>query len=226
MKIRDDTFVVISKYNSDADWIKKYTCNYQIYDKSDPVPNYPEKNLLGYRDIRIPNVGFNLYAYFTYIIEHYKNLPEILMLIKGNVINRHVSKEYFESVMNNDYFTPIVEKEKLEFRMTDSYWDHGYMEHNYLNMYHNILYVRNPNEFFDFVYQDHYYPTYLRFAPGANYIVPKGQILRLPKSLYQDMRTMVEHHQLSGESHIIERCLDTLWTSGLKLREQRIIHTI
>jgi hypothetical protein len=219
LKIRDDTFVVVSKYAGDADWIKEYTSNYQIYDKSDPVPNYPDANLLGYRDIRIPNVGYNLYAYFTYIIEHYENLPERLMLIKNNVIGRHVSKEYFESVMNNDFFTSIVDHKLLSFKMPDAYWDGNYMERNGLNMYFDVLYVSNPNKFFDFVYSNPHRPTYIRFCPGANYIVPKGQILRLPKILYQHMRTMVEHSRLSGESHIIERCLDTLWTSGLPIKE-------
>lgn len=218
MKIRPDTFVVMSKFEGDATWIKDYTSEYIIYDKS----NDP----LGFRDVRIPNVGYNLYAYFTYIIEHYSNLPDRIMFIKNNILTRHFSKEYFESVMNNDYFTPLVEKEKLQLRNPDSYWDNGYHERHHLNMYSNLLYVRNPEEFYDMVYQDYHRPTYHRFAPGANYIVPKGQILRLPKLLYQHMRTMVEHHQFAGESHIIERCLDTLWTSGKPIKENFIIPTI
>ncbi len=212
------SFVVMSKYEGDSTWIKKYTDEYIIYDKS--------KDPLGFRDIRIPNVGYNLYAYFCYIIEHYDNLPETIMFIKNNIIGRHVSKEFFESVMNNDYFTPFVDREKLNFKMPDSYWDNGYYEHNHLNMYFNLRYVRNPEEFFDMIYLDPHRPTYYRFAPGANYIVPKGQILRLPKILYQHMRTMVEHHQFSGESHIIERSLDILWTSGLKLKDDFRIPTI
>ncbi len=217
--MRDDIFVVMSKFEGDSTWIKKYTSEYIIYDKS--------QDFLGYRDIRIPNVGYNLYAYFTYIIDHYDNLPPLVMFIKNNVIGRHVSKEYFEKVIQNDCFMPIVEKELLKFRMPDCYWDEGYKEKNNLNMYFNLLYVRNVNEMFDFAFEEQgYYPEYIKFAPGANYIVPRGQILRLPKSLYQDMRTMVEHHQLSGESHIIERCLDTFWTSGKKFKENRLIKTL
>lgn len=213
------TFVVISKHFGDAEWIKNYTNNYIIYDKSiDP---------LGYRSIRIPNVGYNLLAYFSYIIDHYENLPEILMLIKNNCIGRHFSKEYFESVMSNEHFTPLVEKELLQFRQPDCYWADGYHERNNLNMYFNLRYVRNINEMFDFAFEESgHYPEYIRFAPGANYIIPKGQILRLPKSLYQDLRTMVEHHQLSGESHIIERCLDTFWTKGKVFKPTRFIKTL
>lgn len=212
-------FFVVSKFFGDADWIKDYTSEYVIYDKStDP---------LGYRSIRIPNVGFNLYAYFNYITDHYENLPPKIAFIKNNCIGRHFSKEYFDSVIENDFFTPLVEKEKHFLKMPDSYWDGGYKERNNLNMYLNLNYVRNINEMFDFAFEERgYYPEYIRFAPGANYIVPKGQILRLPKSLYQDMRTMVEHHQLSGESHIIERCLDTFWTSGKKFKENRFIKTL
>ena len=211
-------FVVMSKFEGDVEWIKEYTSEYIIYDKS----NDP----LGFRDVRIPNVGYNLYAYFTYIIEHYDNLPPVIMFIKNNCIGRHFSKEYFESVMNNDHFTPMIEKDSLTFRMPDSYWNNGYYERAFLNMYSNLVYVRCPEEFFDMIYIDPHRPTYYRFAPGANYIVPKGQILRLPRILYQHMRTMVEHSQFSGESHILERSLDTLWTSGLKLKDNFIIPTI
>lgn len=218
-KIDQDTFVVVSKHFGDAEWVSEYTDQYQIYDKS----NDP----LGHKSIRIPNVGFNFLAYFNYIIEHYENLPKRLMLIKNNIIGRHISKEYFEKVMNNTEFTMIVEKERLEFRMPDSYWDNGYMEHNYLNMYNKILYVRNPNEFFDFVFADTYYPPYIKFAPGGNFIVPKESILKLPKSLYQEMRLMIEHNQLSGESYIIERCIPFLWTQTMfKVREVRHIKTL
>ncbi len=212
-------FVVISKYSGDADWIKNYTDNYIIYDKSaDP---------LGFKSIRIPNTGFNFLAYFTFIIDHYENLPDVVMFIKNNVIGRHVSKKYFDSVKDNTEFTMISDKDQLQFRTPDSHWDGGYMERNYLNMYHNILYVRNPNEFFDFCFTENYYPEYIRFCPGANFIVPKQMILKLPKELYQEMRLMVEHHQLSGESHIIERCLPFLWTQTMfKIRDKRHIKTL
>ena len=213
-KIRPDTFVVISKFDGDAEWINEYTNNYQIYDKSVKPELYPKPFPLGYRSIGIPNVGYNLYAYFTYIIEHYENLPERIMFIKNNVIGRHVSKKYFESVMNNDFFTGLFDP---SFHGTPKFPDakieNGeYYERDGLNYYHKTMYVSNLKSFMGFVYLDASMPSWFRFAPGANYIVPKGQILRLPKSLYQDMRILVEHNQFSGESHIVERFLDLLWT--------------
>lgn len=218
-KIDDRTFVVVSKHFGDAEWIKDYTDNYQIFDKSEDP--------LGFRSIRIPNVGFNLLAYFTYIIEHYENLPDFVMFIKNNCIGRHFSKEYFESVMNNHHFTGMADPNSLQFHKPYSYWDNGYWEQNGLNWYNNLKYVRNYNELMDFIYVDQHYPGFIRFAPGANYIVPKGQLLRLPKSLYQDLRTMVEHSQLSGESYLMERALDTIWTnSDWRLRPTREIKTL
>ncbi len=201
-------FLVVSSYFNDIRWIEHYTSNYIVYDKS-----------------KI-NVGYNLSDYFTYIIEHYDSLPPVVIFMKGNLFPRHVTLAYWESVMNNETFTPLEDPAILEVKKPNSAFTlgGGYEEINH--NWFTFLYRKHPIKFFNtldsflkYVYKNPPHFRYVRFAPGANYIVPKENILKLPKVLYENMRTFVSHHQLSAESHIIERALYTLWTSNYQLNE-------
>lgn len=39
--------------------------------------------------------GYNIYKFLTYIIENYNDLPANIFFIKGNIINRHFSQDFF-----------------------------------------------------------------------------------------------------------------------------------
>jgi hypothetical protein len=149
-----------------------------------------------------------------------------VIFIKGNTFPRHVSKQYFDRIMNNEYFTPIEESSRHEEQWPVSFnlSDGGFCEVNnswYLGLdgYHPVKYFTNFNNFLKYCFKDPVIPRYVRFAPGANYIVPKANILKLPKQFYENLQTFVSHHQLAGEAHICERALHTLWTSNFELSE-------
>jgi hypothetical protein len=214
-------FLVISNFHNDISWIPNYTSNYIVYDKSTNAPHPPK--LKKANVVLSPNVGYNLYDYFTFIIDNYDKLPACTIFAKGNVFPRHVSKQYFERIMNNEYFTPIE-----DYRMHKEQWptsffsaDGGFCELNtswYLQ-YHPTKYFSNYNDFLAFCFKEPVFPRYIRFAPGANYIVPRANILKYPKVLYENLRTIVSHAKLPGEAHIIERALYTLWTSSFQLND-------
>lgn len=205
MRIKSNKLVVSSYYN-ELNWITQYVDDFTLYDKSKV------------------NVGYNISDYFTYIIDHYDSLPDVVIFMKGNLLPRHVTKNYWESIMNNTTFTPIEDRSLLKIDGINSIWMDGYWEvnHNwfaYKYKIHPVKYFNTINELFRFVYKVPPTPQHIRFAPGANYIVPKENILKLPKILYEILRECVSHHQLSAESHIVERALYTLWTSDQKLNE-------
>ncbi|MFA6587801.1 MAG: DUF3431 domain-containing protein [Patescibacteria group bacterium] len=218
MKIKNN-FLVISNYHNDLSWVPEYTENYLIYDKTSISVHPPKLNSQKVK--KSPNVGYNLYDYFDYIIDHYENLPDCIIFTKGNVFPRHVTKEYFDRIINNDFFTPIE-----DYRMHKEKWpicffasDGGFCELNndwYLN-YHETKYFYHYNDFLQFCFKNPVLPRYIRFAPGGNYIVPKENILKLPKIFYENLRTFVSHTQLPGEAHIIERALYTLWTCNFEI---------
>lgn len=56
-----------------------------------------------------------------------------------------------------------------------------------------------------------YGQEYLAFAPGSNYILPKENILKHPKSFYEQLRHYLSWAVYPGEAMIIERGLHNIW---------------
>ncbi len=217
----EKNFLVVSSYNNDLGWVPESTDNYHIYDRSESsvIPYMVNREKV----TRVPNVGYNIYDYCTFIIDNYDRLPECVIFTKGNVFPRHVSQAFFNRLANNDSFTPIE-----DHRRHRVYWpvcffssDGGFCEINnswYLAKL-PIKYFRDYNDFLRFCYRDPVIPWYVRFAPGGCYVVPRANILKLPKVAYENLRTFVSHAPLPGEAHIIERALHTLWTANFELNE-------
>lgn len=215
----NNNFLVISNYNNDIRWVPEYTNNYIVYDRSDTL-DVP-KTINPGKIIKNPNVGYNFYDYFTYIIDNYDRLPQNIIFVKGNVFPRHVTQDYFNKIMNNEYFTCIEDYQMHNPKLPIAFFssDGGYNEINnswYLK-HHETKYFKNYNDFLKLIYKNPYIPQYVRFAPGGNYIVPKNQILKLPKIVYMNLRMIISHCKLPGEAHIVERAIYTLWNSNFNL---------
>lgn len=235
-------FFCISRYDTDVDWLKDYPNPHVIYDKtwngiseenyqlppSDLKNKYPNYNIIN----TSPN-GYNIYDYLTFIIDNYENLPPVISFIKSNVIGRHVSKEMFDRLVNNKCFTAIedwLEYENIDCNkpsIQNNYillaCDGGFMETNdswyCFVAKHTKQYFNTYNDFIKFCFVDPIYPKYVRFAPGANYVVPRDYILKYNKTFYENLRTFVSYSRLPTEAHIIERALYTIWTCNYKVTE-------
>lgn len=221
MKIQKN-FLVVSNYNNDISWVAEYTDNYLVYDKSDNGAEFD--NLDKAKIIKSPNVGYNLADYFDFIISNYDHLPDCVIFVKGNVFPRHVSREFFERLANNDWFTPIVDYrcQTVKFPFWLMAADGGFLELNndrYLRDY-ILKYFSGYNDFIRFCFKEPIIPKYLYFAPGANYVVPRANILKLPKVVYENLKLFISYCQLPGEAHIIERALQVLWTSNFELNKK------
>lgn len=219
----EKNLLVVSNYNNDLSWIPNYTNNYVIYDKNSSGVRIPD-NIDRSKVIKSINVGYNFYDYFTFIIDNYNKLPDTIMFVKGNVFPRHVTKEHFEKIMNNENFTPIEEQEMHTPKLPISFFspDGGYNEINnswYLK-HLETKYFHNYNDFLKFVYKKPLIPRYIRFAPGGNYILKKEQILSVPKIVYENLRFIISHCPLAGETHIIERFAYTLWNSNFEFNHK------
>lgn len=53
--------------------------------------------------------------------------------------------------------------------------------------------------------------TWIRFAPGCNYIVPKENILFYSNDFYKKLITYVDWCEHSAEAHLLERCMFTIF---------------
>jgi hypothetical protein len=214
-------FFVVSAYNNDVSWIKDYTSNYLIYDKSKTLNN------LEYKTTVVPNVGYNIYDTCHFIINNYNNLPDLIAFLEGNPFD-HCKKETFDSLIYNECFTPIEDyshvPESFAHKKAE---DGGYMERNnswyilsHKQTYGNETgrYLNSYNQFLDIMFENPDYPTWIRFSPGAQYLIPKENILYYSKNFYKKIIGFVNYHRIPVEAHVIERTLFYIFTNKWKER--------
>ena len=196
-----------------------------IYNKSGAGIK-PRKNA---NIVNIENHGYNIYSYLSFIIDNYDKIPERVAFIKSNIYPRHITKELFSSYIASDEdFIPLTNKVNWQgLRWPQSFSGEDNMLYELNNSWyryrHKPSYYSNYNEFFQEYFDDSVVrggPVYLRFAPGANYIVSRDRILKGTKWFYKNLRDTVKGYQLSCESHYIERSLGLIWDSNIKFSEK------
>ena len=209
---------IVNCYNKDFSWIKNYTRNYIIYDKSCTL----EENE---RVVHQKNVGYNIYDYMNYIVENYDNLPGVCVFLKANAF-KHCKKETFDKLIIHPFFTPIEDYSHVP----ESAWhkkapDGGYMELNnswYITSHKQTYgsevnkYIFNYNDLLDELFENPEHPLWIRFAPGGQYIVKKQNLLYYSKNFYEKLVGLVDYHQIPAEAHIIERMLYYIFTNKWK----------
>ena len=227
-----DKKLVVSNHNSDLEWLSMtYDYGFSpdntiIYDRSDEEKDWSH---LG-ESLRSPNVGENIYDMMRFIVEHYDNLPDVSIFIKGNLFQRpeehggenyYTTKERFIRALQAEYFLPIERFHESTSVVINGggfvqpTWEAGSNPNIYSRHFStfpqmlNKLFV-NPPDF-----------PYNRFAPGGNYVVPKANILKFSKEFYEKLQFYCsyeppeEFQSTSGESYLMERALYLIWTEDL-----------
>lgn len=217
--------IILSNYNFTPNWVKEYTEDYFIYDRSDGkeyLKDFPPEKI-GY----VENIGSDIFDKFSWIIENYDSLPDVVLLSKSNIF-KYITKKEFDKVKDNTTFTPLLtqnHKEVLcDYGMPEPetpfsfYKDKMYYELNYPSY---LKEHRTKDEYWCYLDTFYHFPflrllglnnmKYIPFAPGSNYILPKGNILKHPKEFYEEIRRYLEWDRYPGEAMICERALYTLW---------------
>ena len=177
-----------------------------MYDRSEIPIDDP-------RVIRVPNIGSDWYDKFTFIIDNYDHLPDVAVYTKANIF-KYITPEEFELIKNNKTFTPILTKNHRTYsdnigRVCFYDGEGMYNERNnqwYLAQHHvktdplQLMLLLGIAD-----------KEYVRFAPGSNYIVPKENILKYPKEVYEDLRSLLAYDIYPGEAQIIERGMYEFW---------------
>jgi len=192
---------VVSRYNQDVEWLKEYTDNPIIYDRS-------EEQLEN--AVKVENIGTDIADKFKFIINNYENLPEVAVYTKANLF-KYITKEEFDEVKYNKAFTPLLTKNHQEKPGVSFYKDGIYWEINnywYLGA-HPVLYPERVEMVSETIGIDKM--EFVPFAPGSNYILPRENILKHSKKFYELLRSYLEWDRYPGEAQIMERGLYTLW---------------
>lgn len=192
---------VISRFNHNISWLRDYTDDSIIYDRS-------EKPARG--SIETKNIGSDIYDKFTYIIDNYHKLPDVAVYTKANLFD-YIKPKEFEKIKNNTTFTPILSQDHHTYEPVCRYRDGMYYEMNnfwFLNV-HPPKNEQAVEELIDLLGLRKL--DYLPFAPGSNYILPKENILKHPKEFYEKLRSYLDWTIYPGEAQIMERGLYLLW---------------
>ena len=210
-----DNFFCISHFNGDISWVKNIRKeNYIIYNKSGNNIDHITDNY-----ISINNVGYNIYSYLKFITDNYENLPNVIVFCKDNIFTRHLSIELFQKLINRKSFT-CLEDDSLsgDFPINLKISDNGFVEIN--NSWYKFNFPRKYfaeyNEFYSYIFNDWNMPDFVRFSPGANFIVPKENILLRSKNFYKNLINFINYSKVSCESHFLERSLNTIFNSNVQ----------
>lgn len=195
---------VLSRFRHDISYLSRYTNDYVLYDRS-------EEPLSG--SIVVSNRGSDIADKFTFIIDNYDNLPEIAVYTKANIF-KYVSEEEFEAMKETKDFTPILTQNHKQ-KMCDwnklipfcFYLNEIYYElNNYWYLQSHPVKDINSIHIIEQIMGTSGMP-YVPFAPGSNYIVPKKNILKHPKSTYETLRKLLMWNVYPGEAMLMERGL-------------------
>ena len=196
---------VLTHYQGDWEWVKKYTQDYVIYNRS-------QEDIPG--SIKRENVGDADYDRLSYIVDNYHDLPEVFVLTKSNLW-KYISEEEFQAVKDNTDYTPLLTQNHKTY--SDQYGPVCY--------YQDVMYhERNDGWIFNALGRGYFgswgewahafmlpSPAYIPFAPGGNYILTRERVHRYSKDHYERMRDTLPYSQRPVEAHLVERSLHLMW---------------
>lgn len=227
-------FFVIHNFNTIPTNLIEMCEDYVIYDCSSDEAVKQQLRSMNLNLVEVENTGHNITSYFTYFAQNYDNLPEVMCLLKGNMIGRHCSKEFFEQVYDNQSFTFLYDEKQYwdKFSKYDGNNQRNQAGTTFLameNVYvekNDSWYVESPNhpkKYFNdaddllrFIYKNPMIPQYFMFSPGACFIVRREQVLRHSKAFYCNLNKLMNYGMnpsFPSEAHQVERILPILFTS-------------
>ena len=221
--------VVVSSFNHDLSWLPRYSDNYLIFERGcgSGLPS-----AINHEKVRfVTNNGSNFKDYFSFIIENYNNLPEVIYLIKGNVFPRHVRQHVFDTYTNKSEPCSIIDRKKHHVHFPLDFFDSNdrYCEINSDWFVHTGApwkYFQDLDSFFQHFDKSLKPKMYTRFSIGAQYVVTRELIKRIPKQMYNDLCEIVSHGGqpigYTAECYLVERGLERLWQHEPNFSEQII----
>lgn len=175
--------VVIPHFEQDIRWVGDLKHPYIIYNKN------PEKNHLF--EFNLPNVGYDAYAYITYIIDNYDNLPDYVCFAQDNPSYHCIN--VVELINNFEFDKPFLPLGPVyflgghDFEKTYSYASRISLQ----------------------------YSTPLRMIASMQCIVSKELILKTSKETYEIINSTITHSVKSEENY----CIENLWPTILNFND-------
>jgi hypothetical protein len=157
--------LIVAKFNEDVTWLRDVTCPYVVYDKSqDSIPG----------SISRPNIGREAETLLYYILTQYDNLPEVTLFVQGDprvkpdVLDIKTCVEQINGCSNFSFGGFLTENSHTDISNT---WIAKPA------VLHKALFLN--------------YTPIVKFALGAQYVLPRANILARPRELYAALHACV-----------------------------------
>ena len=207
------SFLVVSRYKENVDWILDYTDNYIVYNKGDDL-------LFNFKQIKRPNFGANQYDIFHFIYTNYDYLPDLMTFCQGNPFD-HCTKSDFDKWIYNPYYTILFSTHVgFDFRS-------GIFTELNSNPYLNPTFmphlppckVTSFDEFANSIFEDYSSQSFLTFPPGSQLTVEKERCLYYSKNFWLKLMNFINNDVgLNGgrEAHVVERAMQLIFETRFK----------
>jgi len=118
--------ICVARYNEDLDWLETYKNNSVIYNKG------PELDKKQFKEIvETKPVGTESYSFFSYLVDHYDNLPEVVAFIQGrvddhlgDVKNKHSENDKKNPLVFLDYVLNEAYQKGISAPIDETIYDH------------------------------------------------------------------------------------------------------
>ena len=182
---------VVAKYNEDLDWTKKLNHKVTIYDKStNPIEG----------SIKLKNVGREGDPFLYHIVNNYNNLDEVTVFLQGNPFEHLQLLVGWRAKLTDEEINIVINKMNTEINDSCEFTTFYQVLYNDPNGTNNV----NTND----ACIKYYGESHSKFtvSPGAQYIVPKKNILSRPLEFWKNLHLdMYDNEKLNGY------CQEQLW---------------
>jgi hypothetical protein len=188
--------IVVAKYNENVDWCKKLNHKVTIYDKSDnPIKE----------SIKLKNVGREGETFLYHIVNNYNNLDDVTIFLQGNPFEHLYLLAEWGSTFSEDQINMVIHKMNTEINDQSEFTTFYQVLYNDPNGTNNV----NAKEACIKYYGESY--DNFTLSPGAQYIVPKKNILSRPLEFWERLhKAMFNNEELNGY------CQEQLWYFAYK----------
>lgn len=206
-KKQDTEELVIAMCNEDVSWVDDYAHKYKlitVYNKCGKVVKFKSLNV---KVIESPNIGSCDYAYLSYIIDRYDNLPDYIEFTKGSLIPTGKYNNCLPCKTDSkDHLGNTIES-LMKFKNTGHvYGNKLHKELNYSQEWHNSGYdnfgcwIKKQ----DFLNEEIYKRSMCNIIYGGQFGATSNQIYKTPKNIWEKLKLMQKYPREEID-HFIER---------------------
>jgi hypothetical protein len=183
--------IVVAKYNENIEWTKKLNHKVTIYNKSDV-------HIEG--SIKLKNVGREGETFLYHIVNNYNNLDDVTIFLQGNPFEHLQLLVGWRANLTDEEIDIVINKINTEINNNCEFTTFYQVLYNVPNKTNNVNTKQDCIDFYDESYNN------FTCSPGAQYIVPKKNILSRPLSFWKKLHSaMYDNERLNGY------CQEQLW---------------